>query len=424
MKCAFFMRLVAFAVLAFSPLANGASMAQSGGGALTDAAPADVGLSAAKLQTAKSIIAAQVEKKRIAGAVVLVARRGKIAFLESSGSLDLQSRRPMRPDAIFRIYSMTKPVTSVAALILVEEGKLKLDDPVANYLPQLRDLRVYAGPGRTVRAKRPVTIRDLLRHTSGFAYGLPNGSAVDQLYIKNKVGEGDLQDLIRKLGTLPLEDQPGTRFNYSLSTDVLGRVIEVASGRPLDQFFEDRIFRPLDMRDTGFVVPDDKLNRFATAYVRDAAGALRPSDVPATSRYRRPRPSFSGGGGLVSTARDYARFCQMLLNGGELGDARILRQHTVAQMTSNQLPAEALPLVLSGFPLRGFGFGLGVLIRLGDKTRPSLADREYSWSGAASTFFWVDPKPQLVVVILQQVEPLDLSLQMQLKPVLYSAIAD
>jgi CubicO group peptidase (beta-lactamase class C family) len=417
-------RFVSVVVLSSMLVTNALSLGQTGSAEMPQAAPAEVGLSPASLAKVKSIARTQVDKRRIAGAVVLIARHGKIALVESVGKLDLKSGRPMRPDAIFRIYSMTKPITSVAALTLVEAGKIKLDDPVSHYLTDLKDLRVYAGEGRTVPANRPVTVRDLMRHTSGFTYGLPNGSAVDRLYIKHKLGGGDLADLVRTLGTLPLEDQPGTRFNYSLSTDVVGRLIEVVSGVPLDRFFRDRIFRPLDMRDTGFVVPDEKLDRFATAYVRDAREALFPSDVPATSSFRKQPRSLSGGGGLVSTARDYARFCQMLLNGGELHGTRILRPDTVMEMTSNQLPPEAMPLKLGGFPLRGFGFGLGVMMRLPDKMKPAASDGEYSWSGSSSTYFWVAPKPGLLVVILQQVEPMDLSLQLQVKPAIYAAIAD
>ncbi|HXY36113.1 MAG TPA: serine hydrolase domain-containing protein [Planctomycetaceae bacterium] len=386
-------------------------------------APRDVGLSSEKLQKVKSIVQAQVDKKRIAGAVVLVARHGKVAFLESFGKLDLKSGKSMPPDAIFRFYSMTKPITSVAALMLVEAGKLKLDDPVGNYLAELKDLRVYAGKDQTVPAKRAVTIRDLMRHTSGFTYGMPNGSPVDQLYIKNKIDEGTLSDLVRKLGTLPLQDQPGTKFNYSYSTDVLGRVIEVVSGEPLDKFFRERIFLPLEMRDTGFSVADSQLERFATGYAR-AKGGLRVIDAPINSVYRKHPISLSGGGGLVSTARDYCRFCQMLLNEGELNGTRLLRRDTIALMTSNQLPAEALPMKLGGFALPEHGFGLGVMVRQQSGSGPARSDGEYSWSGAASTFFWVAPKPQLIVIILQQIMPLDINLQLTLKPLIYSALTD
>ncbi len=386
--------------------------------------PREAGLSAEKLNRVNSIVRAQVDKKQIAGAVVLVARHGQVALCEAFGKLDVKSGQPMRPDAIFRIYSMTKPITSVATLMLVEAGRLKLDDPIGNYLPELKNLRVYAAKDKTIAAKREVTIRDLMRHTSGFTYGLPGGSAVDELYIQNKIDEGGLPDMIRKLGTLPLQDQPGTRFNYSYSTDVLGRVIEVVSGEPLDKFLRERILQPLDMHDTGFTVAEEKLNRFSTAYARGPKKSLVAIDSPATSRYRKQPRFSSGGGGLLSTARDYCRFCQMLLNGGELEGARLLRPETVAQMTSNQLPKEALPIRLGGFPVPGHGFGLGVMVRLQGPSGPARGDGEYSWSGAASTYFWVVPKPQLIIVILQQIEPLDISLQLQLKPVVYSAIMD
>jgi len=417
------MRFRPFAFLALLLLVCGTSLAETRN-EIPEVGPAEVGLSAKKLARVRTIVQTQVDKKRIAGAVILVARRGKIAVLESFGKLDLRSGKPMRPDAIFRIYSMTKPITSVAALMLVEKGKIKLDDPVSHYLRELTDLRVYAGKDQTIAAKRPVTIRDLMRHTSGFVYGLPNGSAVDRLYIKNKIDEGTLADMIRKLGTLPLQDQPGTRFNYSFSTDVLGRVIEVVSGEPLDKFFRERILRPLDMHDTDFTVADEKLDRFATAYARGGKMGLSVIDAPAKSPFRNPPKMLSAGGGLLSTARDYCRFCQMLLNGGELDGTRLLLPETVAQMTSNQLPSEALPIKLGGFPMQGHGFGLGVMVRLENKPAPTLLDGEYSWSGAASTYFWVAPKPQVIVVILQQIEPIDISLQLQLKPVIYAAIAD
>jgi CubicO group peptidase (beta-lactamase class C family) len=403
---------------------RGLAINQAAATELPQVTPSEVGLSAAKLGKVKSILQAQVDRQQIAGAVILVARRGKVAFHESVGKLDLKSGKPMRSDAIFRIYSMTKPITSVAALILLEEDKLQLDEPVSKYLPELKDLRVYADKDQTVAAKRPVTIRDLMRHTSGFTYGMPNGSSVDRLYIKNRVGEGSLPDLVRQLGTLPLQDQPGARFNYSVSTDVLGRLIEVVSGEPLDKFFHERIFRPLDMHDTSFTIADEKLDRFATAYGRTAKGTLGVTDAPAKSHYRKAPRYFSGGGGLLSTARDYCRFCQMLLNGGELDGKRVLRPDTTAQMTTNQLPPEAMPFKLGGFPLPGFGFGLGAMVRLASKSGAGRFDGEYSWSGSASTFFWVAPKPQLIVIILEQIEPLDLIPQLRLEPLIESAVAE
>jgi CubicO group peptidase (beta-lactamase class C family) len=417
-------RLRVLAGVACVLLTQASSSGQSRVAEMPRAAPLEVGLSAAKLAKVKASVQGQVDKRQIAGAVVLVARHGKIGFWESFGKLDLRSGRPMPLDAIFRIYSMTKPITSVAALTLVEGGKIELDDPVGKYLPELKELRVYAGKDRTIKANRPATIRDLMRHTSGFTYGLPNGSPVDRLYIEHKVGEGTLAEIVGKLGSLPLQDQPGTRFNYSVSTDVLGRVIEVVSGEPLDKFLSDRIFRPLDMRDTGFTIANESLERFVTAYIRDSNGVLHISDSPATSVYRKQPRLLSGGGGLLSTARDYCRFCQMLLNGGELNGTRLLRPETIIQMMSNQLPSAAMPLRLGGFPLHGYGFGLGVMIRLKGKTGPTRFDGEYSWSGSSNTYFWVAPKLERIVIVLQQVEPIDLSTQLQLKPLLDSATTD
>jgi CubicO group peptidase (beta-lactamase class C family) len=395
---------------------------------LPRAAPGDVGLSADKLDKVKSVVQAAVDKNQTAGVVVLVARRGKVAYLESFGKLDVGASKAMPPDAIFRIHSMTKPITTAAALVLYEEGKFKLDDPVFKYLPELKGLRVHAGKGdETVEAKREMTVRDLMRHTSGLTYGMPNALPVDKLYIANKIEDprDSLADMVGKLGTLPLQYQPGTRFHYSVSTDVLARIVEVASGKPLDEFLRDRVFRPLDMRDTGFVVPDEKLNRCPASYRAGAKGALQVLDASATSRYRTPRKYLSGGGGLVSTARDYSRFCQMLLNGGTLHGTRLLRPETVREMTTNQLPAEALPMTLGGFPQPGLGFGLGVSVRLEAKSpKRDPAANESGWSGAASTYFWVAPKPELVVIVLQQVEPFNFGLQMALKPAIYAAIEE
>jgi CubicO group peptidase (beta-lactamase class C family) len=395
---------------------------------LPRATPKEVGLSTDKLDRVKSVVQAAVDKKQTAGVVVLIARHGKVTYLESFGMMDVGAGKPMQPDAIFRIYSMTKPITTAAALVLFEEGKFKLDDPVSKYLPEFKGLRVYAGNGdQSLEAKREMTIRDLMRHTSGLAYGMPNGSPVDKLYIANKIADpGDtLADLVRKLGKLPLQYQLGTRFHYSYSTDVLGRVVEVLSEKPLDEFLSDRIFRPLDMRDTGFLVPDEKLNRFTASYRPSGKGALNAIDVPATSRYRNRRKYLSGGGGLVSTARDYSRFCQMLLNDGSLQGTRLLRSETVREMTTNQLPAEALPMTLGGFSQPGLGFGLGMSVRLNTKSsKPDLTAGEYGWSGAASTFFWVAPKAELLVIVLQQVEPINVGLQIALKPIIYSAIEE
>jgi CubicO group peptidase (beta-lactamase class C family) len=393
---------------------------------LPGTAPKDVGLSVDKLDRVKSLVQTAVDKHQTAGAVVLVARHGKVAMLESFGKADIAAGKPMLSDSIFRIYSMTKPITTAAAMILYDEGKFGLDEPVSKYLPEFKGLKVYAGPAdQTTDCKREMTIRDLMRHTSGLVYGMPNGSPVDKLYIANGVeGPNDtLADMVTKLGKLPLQYQPGAQFHYSVSTDVLGRVIEVISSKTLDEFLRERIFNPLDMRDTGFVVPKEKVDRFTASYGPGGKDSLRAVDVPTKSRYLRPRKFLSGGGGLVSTARDYARFCQMLLNGGELNGKRILRAESVREMTSNQLPAEALPMKLNGMALPGMGFGLGMSVRLDVKsTKPDPAAGEFGWSGAASTYFWVAPKSDMIVVILQQFEPFNFNLQFALKPVIYAAI--
>jgi CubicO group peptidase (beta-lactamase class C family) len=385
------------------------------------AAP-EAGMSASKLDRAKSVVQAMLDKGQSAGVVVVVARRGKLVLMDALGKMDIAAGKPMSADSIFRIYSMTKPITTAAAMLLHEEGKFQLDDPVCNYLPQFKGLRVLSGHGdETVEARREVTIRDLMRHTSGLTYGgmLPN-TPLDRLYRERKIEDAGntLADMVEKLAKVPLLYQPGTRFNYSVSTDVLGRLVEVASGKPLDQFFQERIFAPLDMRDTGFYVPEDKLARFAASY-GPVTGGLRLVDDPAKSRFRKRPKYLSGGGGLVCTARDYLRFCQMMLNGGQLQGTRLLRPETVRQMTTNQLPAEALPMRLGGLAVPGLGFGLGFSVHMAKADR---FEGEYGWSGFASTHFYISPKQELVVVVMQQLVPVSLRLESELKPIIYGAI--
>src|SRR5262245_16090074 len=391
------------------------------------ASPESVGLASGKLKEARQAVQALVDQKEIAGAVLAVARRGKVVRLDAVGVMDVGGGQPMKPDTIFRIFSMTKPVTTVAAMMLVEDGKIQLDDPVAKYLPEFKDLRVHTGKGdETVEAKRAMTVRDLMRHTSGLTYGVFGATPVDQLYQKHKVlDRGDsLQDLVTKLGKIPLLYQPGTRFHYSVSTDVLGRVVAVASGKTLDVFFEDRIFKPLGMKDTGFFVPDEKLGRFAALHA-GGKGELKVTETAAESRYRKKPPFLSGGGGLVSTARDYLRFCQMLLNGGELEGTRLLRKETVQSMIQNQLPEEAMPLTMSGLKLPGVGFGLGFgVVVSGDKANPVGVAGEYFWGGAASTHFWISPRHELAVLVLEQYMPFNQRLQLAVKPIVYQAVVE
>jgi CubicO group peptidase (beta-lactamase class C family) len=316
---------------------------------------------------------------------------------------------------------MSKPITTAAAMILYDEGKFKLDDPVATYLPEFKNLKVYQKDGEPAELKRPVTMRDLMRHTAGLTYGSMGNSPVDKMYREKKVLDRNstLEQMVEKLGTIPLMYQPGTHWHYSVAVDALGRAVEVISGKPLDEFFAERIFTPLDMKDTGFYVPADKLERFAVNYGPTKEGGLRAIDSPATSAYRKKPKLFSGGGGLVSTARDYLRFCQMMQNGGELDGKRVLRADTVKMMTKNQLPAEAMRHQADA----GAGFGLGFSVRVkGAPNGPALG--EYGWGGAASTHFWMSPRDELAVIVLQQYMPFQNRLEVELKPIIYGAITD
>jgi CubicO group peptidase (beta-lactamase class C family) len=373
-------------------------------GELPEAKPADVKMSASGLEHADSIVKEMIEQKKFAGAVVEVARDGKIVDLKAMGMMDIDKKLPMKTDTIFRIYSMTKPITTVAAMMLYEDGKLQLDDPASKYIPEMKNLKVYVGPNdETVPAKREITVRDLMRHTAGFTYGAFGNSPVDKMYKEKRLLDRDtpLQEFVAKLAQIPLQYQPGTKFHYSVAVDVLGRVVEVASGRTLDTFFEDRIFKPLDMVDTAFYVPAPKADRFATNY----GPSLKVIDDPAKSPYLNPPKFFSGGGGLVSTARDYTRFCQMMLNGGELEGTRLLKPETVEMMTKNQLPKEALPMSMPSISIQvpALGFGLGFAVWM--QSQNGLVEGEYFWGGAASTGFTIVPRNKTVEVTLTQFMP-------------------
>jgi CubicO group peptidase (beta-lactamase class C family) len=399
------------------------------------AQPEDVGLSGPRLERLRQVLQRQVEAGRVSGGVAAVVRNGRMVPLQPVGTLDLESKRPMRADAIFRIYSMTKPITSVAVLILLEEGRLRLSDPVSKYIPELGELKVLEDPAgpleQVVEAQREMTVRDLLTHTSGLTYGFMSQGPISAAYeqLMGPIGQRTTDDLaafVRKLGALPLVFQPGTRWNYSVSTDVLGHLVAVVSGRPFDAFLRERIFGPLDMRDTDFWVPSDKLDRLAANYRTGEDGKLALVDAAPQSSYAQ-RPDFlSGGGGLVSTARDYARFAQMLLDGGELDGRRILARKTIEHMTLNHLPGDLreAPLLGQFFAGSGFGLGVSVVVDPAQHGRPG-SKGSYGWGGAAGTHFWIDPNEELVgVVMVQNMNPSVLSLPPELETAVYQALTD
>jgi CubicO group peptidase (beta-lactamase class C family) len=378
------------------------------------ASPEEVGMSSEKLAQVKPAVQAMIDDEKIAGASIIVARKGKIALFETLGMMDREANKPMRPDTIFRFYSMTKPITSVAVMMLYEEKKLNLNDPVSKYIPEFKGLKVYAESGEHTEQINEMTVRDLLRHTSGLTYGFFGNTPVDKMYRSKSVfdWESSLQDMIEKLSEIPLLYQPSTKWHYGVSTDVLGYIVEKISGQPLDKFFKQRIFKPLKMKDTAFHVPAKKADRLSVCYGPNITGGLNITDDPATSRYLKKRSLLSGGGGLVSTARDYLRFCQMLLNKGQLDGERLLQPKTVEMMTTNQLPDS----VRRG---EDGGFGLGFSVTLKDGKIPK---GEYGWGGAASTHFWISPKDELIVIALSQYMPYSGRLENAVKPIVYDSI--
>jgi CubicO group peptidase (beta-lactamase class C family) len=412
------------------------------GGSLPTVEPDKVGLSPERLQRIGEVFQQEIDQGKLPGAIVLIARKGEVAYLESFGVRDPESAAPMPKDAIFRIYSMTKPLVSVAAMILVEDGRLQLADPVSKFLPELAELQVSVPSADAygkvtyglVPAERPITVQDLLRHTAGLAYGeLTANAAVQEAYAGIGVYKPDglpfeARDVapaeeIVGLAKAPLIHQPGTVWEYSLASDVLGRVVEKASGLRLGDFLEQRLFTPLGMVDTGFSVPEADMARLAEPLATDPAtgGPNRLIDVSA------PPANDSGGAGAVSTASDYALFAQMLLNGGELNGARILSPTTVRLMASDHLGSRIEAPVTPGELLLGtpgYTFGLGFAVR----EEPGIAaipgsEGEFMWAGYGGTFFWIDPEQELVGVLMTQAPgPSRAYYRRQIKQLVYQAI--
>jgi CubicO group peptidase (beta-lactamase class C family) len=401
---------------------------------LSPAKPEAVGLSSERLERIASAVQRNIADKRIAGAVTLVARRGHVAWFKAQGMADREAGRAMAPDSMFRICSMTKPITSLAVMMLYEEGRFLLEDPVSKYLPEFKNPKVLVKPASgepyTIPAAREITIRDLLRHTSGLTYHW--NSDLGPMYKSANVAhgllpyDGTIEDSVKRLAALPLLFNPGDKWEYSLGVDVLGRLVEVVSGKPLDEFFRTRIFEPLGMKDTYFYPPENKFERLAAAYAYYAdKGMNRFPDTPITDGafvysadypYRGPKKLFSGGAGLVSTAMDYLRFCQMMLDGGKVGNTRLISRKSVELMTGDQL----------GKISSDFGFGLGFGI---DGVKAPLSELgsagEFSWGGFFYTAFSIDPKEQMIVIFMAQLHPTgDLTLDHEVHALAYQAISD
>jgi CubicO group peptidase (beta-lactamase class C family) len=396
---------------------------------LSTARPEDVGMSSERLARIAARLRTDAEKGVIPGSVLLVARNGRIAMFEASGLRDPQTKAPMTKDAIFRIYSMSKPITSVSAMLLFEEGKLTLDQPVSRYIPALGKLKVGvektdAAGAKTlelVDSRRDMTIQDLLRHTSGLTYGFFGDTLVKKQYVAAKIWEDypTNAELAERLGKLPLAYQPGTTWDYSHSTDVLGRVIEVVGGTTLYQFEKERLLDPLGMKDTMFYVTDQaRQARVAEPFADDRSIGVGAefNDPRVAQKYE------SGGGGMVGTAMDYARFLQMLLNGGTLEGKRYLSPRTVAYMTTDHMGSVITPGPLY-LPGAGFGFGLGFAVRKDAGVSPYAGSvGEYNWGGAGGTYFWVDPKENMFVVFMMQSPKQRVPYRAVLKDMIYGAI--
>ena len=417
--------------------------------------PEEVGLSSHRLERVEAWLHQQIDSERLSGASVLIGRQGKVAYLQAAGLAEQGTDQAFDEDTIVRIFSMTKAVTTVAAMMLFERGAFQLDDPVAKYIPAFADTTVWSGPGhelsQTETQQSPMTVRHLMTHTSGLTYGFMRSNPVDARYREVDLefpGAADnLAEFVELLAGIPLLCQPGSQWNYSVSTDVLGRLVEIWSGESLQEFFHAEIFVPLSMNETGFHVADHLQSRFAALYAPlsggdmsnvgsaqksdDAAsrGGLKLMERGVGSRYLQPTQLFSGGGGLTSSIGDYARFCQMLLNGGELDGARVLGRKTVEYMRLNHLPDQR-DMAAMGQPVwsetsyDGIGFGLGFAVVI-DPVKAHIVTSvgEHHWGGAASTFFWLDPEEDLFVVFFTQLMPSSTyPIRRELRTLVYQAL--
>ncbi len=400
------------------------------GPGLPAASPEQVGMSAERLARIAPVMRDYIDQGKLAGISAAVARRGKLVYFEQFGEMDASKDGALEPGAIFRIYSMSKPITSVAVMTLVEQGKLRLNDPVSKFIPAFKNMKVFVRETEdgieTEDAKRDITVRDLLTHTSGLTYGHMNANPVDRMYREKSImyprfdGEdGSLADFITELVKVPLLHQPGSAFNYGVSTDVLGRLVEVVSGQPFDDYLAENIFAPLGMDDSGFFVPKEKLARF-TANHGTEEGKLVVIDTASGSLFAGKRELLSGGAGMLSTTMDDMRFAQMMLNGGELEGTRILGPKTVELMSSAHVRRADMPADM------GVGFGLGFAVVTDiTKTGAPGSNGTYYWGGAASTIFWIDPDEDLIVVLMTQFMLSNVyPLKEELAALVYQAVVD
>ena len=404
-----------------------------------NAAPEDVGLCSQRLARIRPWMQSYLDNNKLPGMLVLVARQGKVVFLETLGRRDVAADLPVTLDTLFRFYSMTKPITSVAAMMLYEQGHFQLDDPVSRYLPEFANMQVYAGgEGDNLLLEdiqQPITIQHLLTHTSGLIYGFLSDTPLSALYRSNAIDFNahhnvTLAEMVTRLADVPLFCQPGSQWNYGVSTDVLGRLVEVISGQSLAEYFAEHIFTPLGMIDTAFHVSEEKRPRFAALYGPGENQALLLLDDPQTSHFVGSDVSlYSGGGGLVSTVSDYFRFTELLRRKGEFDGVRLLSRKTVEYMTCNHLPGDLAALGQPSFnetTFEGIGFGLGFSVTLDPaKAKVMGSAGEYAWGGFASTAFWIDPVEDMTVIFLTQLAPSSTyPIRRELRILTYQALID
>jgi CubicO group peptidase (beta-lactamase class C family) len=400
-------------------------------------APEQLGLSKKRLARIKNWMQGYIDKAKLPGATTLVARHGEVVFSETLGYGDLEKKKPLTPESILRFYSMTKPITAVAVMILYEHGLFQLDDPISAFIPAFKDMTIYrSGPAEnpiTEPATRPITIQNLMTHTSGLTYGIGNEGVIPELYIKNQTEfypqDGPLELAVNRLAGIPLEFNPGSQWEYSVSFDVLGRLVEVVSGKSLDVFFREKIFEPLGMIDTDFYVPKTKWDRFVSLYGNTPESTLSLLESPENSPLTGKVETFSGGGGLVSTLADYFCFTEMLRRKGELNNQQLLGRKTVDLMTCNHLPGDLADMGQPTFcetTYEGIGFGLGMSVLLNPaKAKIVGSPGEYAWGGYASTAFWIDPVEDLTVIFLTQLIPSSTyPIRRELRVLTYQALID